>query len=511
MRLGRQQRSVFRLFIAAIFCAVLFRCTFGSKDLHPKHSDIVQATDEKLDTPKALPLANDYDSESHSFEQQSRFAEKPSPFLEDDEDIAEDEEVERVGDELAELSGSGSGTEAPLPVTTPTTGLSPAGVATAAAPSVEDSTADGDVDENGGGQGAQPQGDLLSALQQASQPEGSSDFIGGVRTTRPGSTAASGAGAGAAPPAQATASPTPVDLRSWVAGQARGYTMLYAMQPQARPVVEAHVQTLLEARIREPYVGILIDGTFGEDIEYVKSIITRLSAEGRKLVLALFLSNGPTMRVYDSTPIDALFSRIKPESFRSRIFEEVELQSSYAAVVDKARALFEFSRQVSSANAHIAVVMLEDNLTTDTYQFMREIVRERLVGVDVSIVRNPCVGCYRGNDGDTGGDPREEHEIKRFVVLEKGDGFSLDGTGFNYPGDASSEGLSSADLLQLMRDSMQRGLRYVGLWRFPWQGLTPGGGKPHPSERNYVPSSETERAFEIDVLREGLTTEAVTN
>lgn len=512
MDFRKKGRSVVRLLVAAAVLAVLFRYAVTLRPAPTPRKDPSRSVERVVNREQGSSWGQDQGNGWPSDNSPAQVLQKPSPFLDDDEDIAQDEEVERADIGVADLSAASQSEDEPLPVAT----SAASGVVSQALPAaaatdnsgVSGNDEDTPFDAASSGQGGNQNGDLLTALQQASQPEGVSDFIGGARVARPGTgSSAGGAAVRDTLQAEVAASPTPVDTRSWVAGQARGYAMLYAMQPQARPVVEAHVQTLIESRVREPFVAILIDGTFGEDFEYAKSIITRLSKEGRRLTLALYLSNGPTMRVWDSTSIDALFSRIEPNSFRDRIMGEGELQDRYAAVVASARALFEFNKQESSANSSVAVVMLEDNLTVETYQFMRDIVREGLVGVDVSLVRNPCVGCYRGNDGDTLGDAREEHAVERFGMLEQGDGFTLDGTGFDYPGELSSKALTSSALLQLMRDSMQRRLRYVGLWRFPWQGLTPGGSKPHPSERSYVPSSETERAFEIEALREGLIAE----
>jgi hypothetical protein len=512
MDFRKKGRSAVRLVVAAAVLAVLFRYAVGLRPALAPRKDPIRSVERVADSEQGPSRGQDRGADWPSDNSPAQVPQAPSLFLDDDEDIAQDEEVERADAGVFDASAASQPEDEPLPVaTSAASGVELPVLPTAAATDnsgVSGNDEDTPFDAASSGQGGNQNGDLLTALQQASQPEGVSDFIGGARVTRPGTgSSAGGAAARDTPQAEVAASPTPVDTRSWVAGQARGYAMLYAMQPQARPVVEAHVQTLIESRVREPFVAILIDGTFGEDFEYAKSIITRLSKEGRRLTLALYLSNGPTMRVWDSTPIDALFSRMEPEAFRYRIMEEVELQDRYAAVVASARALFEFNKLENPANSNVAVVMLEDNLTIDSYRFMRDIVREGLVGVDVSLVRNPCVGCYRGNDGDTMGDGREEHSVERFGMLEQGDGFTLDGTGFEYSGEASSKGLSSSALLQLMRDSMQRKLRYVGLWRFPWQGLTPGGGKPHPSERSYVPSSETERAFEIEALREGLVVE----
>lgn len=497
-----KQVSVGRFIIAALLLALIVRYALGYKAPHSPQGGHARHN-------HAAPEGGEREGVRTEQEQVSVFStphavERALPFVEDDDDLTADEEVDR-SEPSADGGSAGDGSVVAA-LSTPLVAVAPA-PAQRGAGSVATQLEDQD-DEVLRRKNGQARGNLLTALQQASQPDGSSDFISGVRSPQQSSGGTSGGTSGGAALAETSPSPTPVPTPPWVAGQARGYTMLYAMQPQARAVVEAHIQALEESRVREPYVGILVDGTFGEDFEYVKSITKRLSTDGRRLTLALYLANGSTMRNYDSTLIDALFSRIEPESFRYRIIEESDLRNRYAAVVEGARELFQYNKQMNPTNSNVAVVMLEDNLTIESYRSMREIVRERLDGMEVSIVRNPCVGCYSGNDGDSLGDPREEHSVDRFGLLRQDDGLSLDGTSFSYPGETSPGGLSSSALLQLMRDSAQRRLRYVGLWRFAWQGLVFGGPKPHPSQRTYIASTEEQRSFEIEALREGLSMEA---
>lgn len=298
---------------------------------------------------------------------------------------------------------------------------------------------------------------------------------------------------------------TPQTGRPWVRGQARGYTMLSAMQPEARVVVETQVETLLSAKIREPYIGVLIDGTFGRDFTYLKDVIERLSGDGRALTLALYLTNGPTMRKWRETPIDALFSRINPSDFRQRIRREQQLQAQFLAVVLQAKDVFEFNISLNSGNNNVAIVMLEDNLDSFAYRAMREIASAE-IGSLAGFIRNPCLGCYEGNDDITLGDPREEHKLERYNILKRGDAYSLDGLGFSYP-DGSGNGLAAAQLRDLMVNSYSRGLRYVGLWRYEWQGLEFGGGNPRPETRTHTPSNPDQQEFEIEMLREGLVAE----
>jgi len=308
-----------------------------------------------------------------------------------------------------------------------------------------------------------------------------------------------------AAPVVATPQLTPTG-RSWVRGQARGYTMLYAMQPQARPVVEANIQALLGSRVREPYIGVLIDGTFSRDFSYLKDIISRLSAEGRALTLVLYLSNGPTMRKWEVTPIDQhIFARISPEEFRLQIRRNMTLRAEFLAVVLQAKDVFTHNTSAGAGNSNVAIVMLEDNLDVLAYRALREIAAEQL-GTMAGFARNPCVGCLPGNDDVTLGDSREEHALERFDILKPGDGYSLDGVGFRYA-DGDGTGPSAEQLTNYLNESVRRDLRYFGLWREEWQGVKEGVPNKRPEERSYVAPSPDQQSFEITMLRTGLISE----
>jgi hypothetical protein len=339
--------------------------------------------------------------------------------------------------------------------------------------------------------------DARSVFSELQPTEGSqvTDPLGGVVIRAP-----------RAAPMVATPQLTPSG-RSWVRGQARGYTMLYAMQPQARPVVEANVQALLGSRVREPYIGVLIDGTFGRDFAYLKDIASRLSADGRSLTMVLYLSNGPTMRKWDVTPIDQhIFARISPEEFRLQIRRNMALRAEFLAVVLQAKDVFAYNMSLGAGNSNVAIVMLEDNLDVLAYRALREIAAEQLSTM-AGFVRNPCLGCgVSGNDDITLGDPREEHALQRFDILKAGDGFSLDGVGFRYP-DGDGTGATEEQLTNYLTESMRRELRYFGLWREEWQGVKGGVPNKRPEERTYVAPSADQQSFEITMLRTGLIAE----
>ncbi len=350
--------------------------------------------------------------------------------------------------------------------------------------------------------GARDDDDARDAFSQLSQDEpfGTGDqFIGGGRS--------SAGGIAGLPPAQQQ--PGGSSGGAWVSGQARGYAMLYAMQPQARAVVESNVATLLSAQVREPYIGVLIDGTFGLDLEYLKSIIARLSVD-RNLTLELYLTNGATQRNYEGTPIRAPFVNLNPAVFRAKIKFDPAMQGEFSAIAARARDIFEFSAQRNSGNQHLVTVMLEDNLDVSAYRKMRELAAQQLDG-SATFIRSPCPSCIAGDresDADTAGDAREEHGRALFGELRRGDGFTLDGTGFRYPGDSSTLGISPDEIKALITAGNDKGLRYFGLWRHAWQGAKQNSrDNPHPDRRTYVASLPEQEAFEIELLRLGLAAE----
>ena len=290
----------------------------------------------------------------------------------------------------------------------------------------------------------------------------------------------------------------------WVGGQGRGYAMLYALQPEARAVVESNVSTLLAARVREPYISVLIDGTFGKDFGYLRELIRRLNVDGRNLQLALYLANGPAQRRYKNPPYEVPFVRIRPEDFRREIRRSnSDAQIEYLKMVADARMLFEYNLRTNPEARNFAVVMLEDNLDRDSFRSMAQLARDQLEAV-ATIVRNPCVNCYSGNDGESLGYPIEEHAVERFNLLEDGGGFTLDGVGFTYPNELGVQGVTSEQVISLANGAYQRGLSYFGLWREEWQGIENGGPLKEPRIRPYVASSAEETDFEVTVLRSGL-------
>ena len=206
------------------------------------------------------------------------------------------------------------------------------------------------------------------------------------------------------------------------------------------------------------------------------------------------------MRTYDTTPIRTAFSRMSPDEFRDRIRFDPTVRSQFQSLARRAQQVFSLNRQANPANTNIAVVQLEDNLDDDSYIAARNLAKD-VLAPDVRLVRNPCFGCWDGNDTDGHGDGREFHNPGELAVFG-GTGFTLDGTGFHHSFESGS-GPNSESVKGLLQQSLQKGVRYFGLWRRDRQGLQ-SGTSVHPNERNYAVPSRQQIDAEIELLRYGL-------
>lgn len=285
-------------------------------------------------------------------------------------------------------------------------------------------------------------------------------------------------------------------------GQARGYTMLYLMHPAARATVEAQIDIMLESGVEQLYLGVLTDGTFGKDFSYLQSVLRRLHDAGRRIVLSLYLTNGPTMRRWQSTPITAGFNRIDPERFRDLIRFDPDVRAQFVNMAEEILPTVRQLRQLSSGHRIIITVMLEDNLRRDSYDAMRQLAQS-VYGEQVRFIRNPCPNCYSGNDDDAVGDGIEVHSPNRLNILTSRDGFSLDGSGIRYLDEEGPEALSVDEVRTLLDRSLEQGVGYFALWRKERQGIY-DDELAHPDSRTYEVPTAAQIELEIELLRQGL-------
>lgn len=300
--------------------------------------------------------------------------------------------------------------------------------------------------------------------------------------------------------------PTPSQNQDdfYYTGQARGYAMLYLMHLKARQTVLKEVEILKESRLRELFIAVLVDGTFGKDFSFLNQVIRELSTQGRTLTTVFYITNGSTQRNFDTTPIEGGFNAINPLLFRTLIQFDEETRAIYRKMLREVIPSLSFSRSINQNNVNIVIPMLEDNLDLVSYRAMEEVTLEELSSY-AKVIRNPCTSddCPFGVSWEVQGKQNEYHAPYPISELKSGDGFTLDGAGFRHPGDVSNlNQFTINQVKQLLFESQRLGIRYFGLWRFERQGLEKG--KINPNLRVYEIPSEAHKGYEIELLRSGL-------
>jgi hypothetical protein len=225
---------------------------------------------------------------------------------------------------------------------------------------------------------------------------------------------------------------------------------------------------------------------------------------------AIFMDTAPVEAVtivlftieIDTTTIETAFSWINPVTFRNLIQYDGEVRDTFQQIVRAASPIWELNSQLNPMNRNIGIVMLEDNLDRRSYQAMRQIAQS-VSPSTVEFLRNPCPGCFRGNDSDSGGDRVELHAPANIESLGFGDGYTLDGIGYGYPG-ARAEGEWDLETLKRFLDqSVSQGVSFFGLWRASRQGNY-SKVFAHPDERVYEVPSLDQVQIDIELLRHGL-------
>lgn len=307
---------------------------------------------------------------------------------------------------------------------------------------------------------------------------------------------------------QFTAVPTatPNNQFKAVTGQARGYTMLYLMYPKARQTVEKQLDALFRSNVQQLYLGVLIDGTFGRDFNYLTNVIRRVAREKRSLVLVVYLTNGSTMRDFENPVVEAPYNDIDPVIFRSLIRFDSDVRNEYLEIIKPVIPVLQLNKRLNQSNRNYVSVMLEDNLDNESYLSMRT-QAQQLIGNRAEFIRNPCGGdgCPEGSTTDGQGDAIERHELSELNNLNFKDGFSLDGTGYTLPGELVAGIPTFDEIKNSAVTAASRGIRYFGLWRFERQGNIKGQAQLPVSEREFEVPSESDILAEIEILRTGLT------
>lgn len=253
------------------------------------------------------------------------------------------------------------------------------------------------------------------------------------------------------------------------------------------------------------YLGVLTDETFSLkfDTEYFASILKKLSSPDRAVVLQLYLTNGPTMREWNRTTINASFNKMPPGQFRSEIQSDDWTRRKFTNLVIRVKEIVALHRSLSPRNRVLVSVMLEDNLDDPSYRAARQIAARELGG-GIEFVRNPCSCGLSGTNDDPIGDKLELHQLEHFGRLRPGDGYTLDGVGYTYGAPDELSKLTVEGVRSALERARGQGLSFFSLWRASRQGLYTPGVREHPNKRNFEVPSEEEMKIDISLLRHGL-------
>jgi hypothetical protein len=281
----------------------------------------------------------------------------------------------------------------------------------------------------------------------------------------------------------------------------RGLALLHACQPQARKQVEVLSDIVMASGLRRPAMNILCNGDFGWDADYLTTLVRKYSQGGRVAQVVFYLTNGPAARHRQTQVMDGFASRTAPEQFRRLILTDRQFQQEYQALVWR---LADLVAEIHQAGGQALIVpQLEDNQTDRSFAMMLELTRSALPqDLAIRYGRNPCVGCYPGNEGGLpAGCFLEEHHHSADIDFTLQDGIlSNDGCtcAFTDETPAYTPWLPLENFAGVQGRTGLMNSIFL-LWNAKYQGLDRTALPP--AKRKYVMPTENERAFLIEFLR----------
>lgn len=236
---------------------------------------------------------------------------------------------------------------------------------------------------------------------------------------------------------------------------ARGLSCIHCLHPNAFLQAEQLVEVLFESKVQRPVMNFLVDGSFGLDHSVLEDLMFPLTLDGREPIAVLYLTNGASQRQCMITPVEGFATNICPREFRDLIQFSPFIRSEYVNLVSSVLPTID---ALEAEKIQVIIVPgLEDNLTNSAFDELFALTREALPARPVDYARNPCPGCYSGNEtGLPSGVLLETHTI----APADGEIVTNDGR------DVSLEVLST------LRDLSADGQQIFILWDKQRQGLT---------------------------------------
>ena len=282
-------------------------------------------------------------------------------------------------------------------------------------------------------------------------------------------------------------------------GPPAGLACIHCTHPKAQAQAMALASIMRESCRKRLVVNYLIDGRFSIDDEFLVNHINTL-AENRRLMVVLYLSNGPSIRRCDKSVPQAFAAGLCTKSFRQQILSNNTLRARYKDVVQRAMAI---KSQVPKNVRFVLVPQLEDNLTDSTFQAALALTKE-VAGDMVGYARNACPGCAAGNSQAVPrGAMKETHTSQANNGVVQGI-VTNDGKPYAFASGASAGAFPLSQLNRTRDASLLQGNAFI-LWTAKYQGIPVKKGKlagrAKPNNRSYPIPTASERQELISFLR----------
>lgn len=245
----------------------------------------------------------------------------------------------------------------------------------------------------------------------------------------------------------------------------------------------------------------LVDGTFGTNRDFMGELVRISSEYGARLHLYLYLGNGPWQRRSSGLPQRGFGTGITPESFRRRIISDEGLRTNFKQIVKFNEPLIDYATSIG--NVVYVLPMLEDNLDSTAAREMERLVTETLLPyLSYAVGRNPCPGCYAGNDASIPPGIFMDQHVRSGVNSNYRDGLvTNDGTDLNFTEFSNSDTeISLSQLKNLIAQSKATNNTFV-IWNREYQGVSQNLSLSDPDTRDYHEVSSNERQVLLEILK----------
>lgn len=288
---------------------------------------------------------------------------------------------------------------------------------------------------------------------------------------------------------------------SFVEGPPVGLACLHCLQPEARAQADLLARLMGTSCRRNVATFVLVDGSFGDDQEFLKHLIRTVVRHGSRLDLYLYLTNGPWQRRDEQLPDRGFATHLPPEEFRVLIQSDEQFREAFRTHVRNLVPVFSFA--VEQGVRLNLLPALEDNLDAPSARAIEALVVEAVPpSIPYRLGRNPCRGCYKGNDTSVPDGLFEDqhiHSLCNGVRVSNGL-VSNDGETFRFPGEAFDADLEFEDMFLFAKRAAEKSNSFV-LWKGEFQGRALDGAFIDPADRQYVVPNEPQQALLLDFLR----------